>query len=459
MESILQKFSRFFNSIKFEDLPEEAINQAKLLTIDLLGVSIAGLQMTFPRIMIDYLSNIKGKPESTLLGTNTKIPAALAALGNGVIGHALDMDDGYRYGGVHAGISVIPAALACGELNNRSGKSFLLSVICGYEIVSRLAKAVNPSHLKRGFHTTGTIGVFGSTGAAGILFGLSEDEMLSALGMAGMQSAGLLEVLNDGGMMKPLQPGKAGMAGILSVEFAKRGAQGPSFILEGQKGLFKAMTDHVDTNDIFNELGDHYGILDQYVKFHAACRHTHAAVDGLLTLMKAHRLKFNDIENIQVKTYEAAINFCGKNTFPKTVEDAKFNLPYAIAMAAFFGELSNDHFNQDAIDNLHIQSFASRITVSVNEKWEKAYPALRGATVDVTTKENRFSLEVPLAKGEPENQATTDEIITKFTRNANAIKKEYLDDFLDILFNMEKFHIEDLSISMRRLFADQLRSL
>lgn len=458
METILQNFARYFNTIKYEDIPVAVINQAKLLTIDLIGVSISGLQMTFPRMIRDYLSNIGGSPESTLLGTHNKIPASLAALGNGVIAHALDMDDGYRYGGVHAGVAVIPAALSSAEANKRDGKSFLLAVICGYEIVSRIARAVNPSHLKRGFHTTGTIGVFGATAAAGMLSGLNECEMLSAMGMAGMQASGLLEILNDGGMTKPLQPGKAGMAGVLSVELAKRGAKGPSRILEGNKGLFKAMADEVDTTGILLGLGNHYCILDQYIKFHASCRHTHPAIDGLLSLMKDYRLTFDDVENIQIKTYQTAINFCGRSNFPETVEDAKFSLPYSVAMAAYFGDLNNDRFYQNSLENPNIQSFASRVTVEVEEKWEKAYPVERGATVILKTIHNVLKIDVHHPKGEPENPATTDEIVEKFNKNVNSIGIKSIDPLLDTLFNIDGVQVEDLTSILRRLLNDQCRS-
>jgi len=94
------------------------------------------------------------------------VPAIHAALGNGVAAHALDMDDGFRYGGVHAGVAVIPAALALAESLQLSGKQLILSIVCGYEIVNRISKAMNPSHLGRGFHTTGTIGVLGASPTA-----------------------------------------------------------------------------------------------------------------------------------------------------------------------------------------------------------------------------------------------------------------------------------------------------
>jgi len=202
MKTILETFAEHFSKSTFEQLPPEVIEKTKLLIVDYLGVSIAGLKMDFPRMTIDYLESLEGVAQSTLMGATRKVPAIHAALGNGVAGHALDMDDGFRYGGVHAGVAVIPAALAVAESLKLDGKQLILSIVCGYEIVNRISKAMNPSHLGRGFHTTGTIGVLGAAAACGVLFNLNKEQMASALGMAALQSAGLLEILNDGAMVK-----------------------------------------------------------------------------------------------------------------------------------------------------------------------------------------------------------------------------------------------------------------
>jgi 2-methylcitrate dehydratase PrpD len=163
-QTILQTFADYFCAGQFEQIPPEVVHKSKLLMIDLVGVAIAGLKMDFPKMMIEYLADLQGKPEATLFGSTAKVPALHAALGNGVSGHALDMDDGYRFGGVHAGVAVIPAALAYAEANKASGQSLLLSVIMGYEIVNRISKAMNPSHLKSRLSYDRYVGCIGCCG-------------------------------------------------------------------------------------------------------------------------------------------------------------------------------------------------------------------------------------------------------------------------------------------------------
>ena len=451
-QTILQTFAELFCKTQFKDVPPEVVHKAKMLTIDLIGVSIAGLKMDFPRMMIDYLSSLRGTEDATLFGFKEKVPAIHAALGNGVTAHALDMDDGYRFGGVHAGVAVIPAALAYAEVQKADGKAFLLAMILGYDIVNRISKAMNPSHLTRGFHTTGTLGVLGAAAACGVLAGLTKEQMTSAMGIAGLQGAGLLQILVEGAMVKPLHPGKAAMAGVMSVDLAKRGANGPITMLEGEKGLFKAMADEVNTEALFEGLGTHFYLADQYIKLHAACRHIHPAADGVLAVMKEKQLAFADIESVDVATYPVAVSFCGATAMPDTAEGAKFSIAYSVAMAAYYGDVGEDRYVQAVVANPEIQGLASRITSRLDDGWAKAYPSQRGASMVIKSKAGAVhKVDVPLAKGEPENPASDEDIIAKFRHNAEGQDQKLVEEILSLLLSFEKHSVSELTALMLRL--------
>ncbi len=452
MKTILETFAEHFSKSTFEQLPPEVIEKTKLLIVDYLGVSIAGLKMDFPRMTIDYLESLEGVAQSTLMGATRKVPAIHAALGNGVAGHALDMDDGFRYGGVHAGVAVIPAALAVAESLKLDGKQLILSIVCGYEIVNRISKAMNPSHLGRGFHTTGTIGVLGAAAACGVLFNLNKEQMASALGMAALQSAGLLEILNDGAMVKPLHPGKAAMGGVLAVELAKRGAKGPMTALEGEKGLFKAMADSVNTDGLFDGLGSDFYIMGQYIKFHAACRHIHPAIDGLLDIMRKEKISYQEIDALNVTTYPVAISFCGTSTLPETAEAAKFSLASSCAMAAFYGDAGEERYSVETVQNQEIKNLASRVTSSANTRWADAYPRERGANIELrTTSGKKFSTEIPLSKGEPENPASDEDFIRKFKQNTASQSETFSQRILETTLALDSKNVSDLTALLGKL--------
>lgn len=452
MKTILESFAEYFSTATFEQLPPEVVQKTKLLIVDYLGVSIAGLKMDFPRQTIDYLESLEGVEQSTLMGSTRKVPAIHAALGNGVAGHALDMDDGFRYGGVHAGVAVMPAAIALAESLKLDGKQLILSIVCGYEIVNRLAKAMNPSHLGRGFHTTGTLGVLGAAAACGVLAKLNASQMASALGMSALQGAGLLEILNDGAMVKPLHPGKAAMAGVLSIELAKRGAKGPLTALEGEKGMFKAMADSVNTDGLLDGLGSDFFIMGQYIKFHAACRHIHPAIDGLLDIMRKENLSYQEIDALNITTYPVAISFCGTSTAPETAEAAKFSLASSCAMAAFYGDAGEERYSVETVQNHEIQQLATRVTSSANARWADAYPRERGADIELrTTTGKKFLTEVPLSKGEPENPASDEDFIRKFKQNTSAQSVQLSSQILDITLTLDSHPVSQLTALLGKL--------
>lgn len=445
METLIEKFTKFCCKLKFEEISIETVENTKKLLLDLIGVSIAGSQKIFPQMVTDYIESMGGRKESTLLSNRKKVPSLMAAFGNAVCAHALDMDDGYRYGGVHPGVSVIPAALAIGEKNTSSGKDLIVSIVCGYEIICRLAKFINPSHLKRGFHTTGTVGPFGAACASGLLEGLSERQMVNALALSGLQGAGLMEVMVDGAMAKPLNPGKAALSGVISVSLAKRGARAPATMIEGNKGFLKAMSDKFDSENPMSNLGLKFHIDGQYIKLHASCRHTHAPIDALLDIKSEHNLPADQIMNIEIETYQIALDLCGLNQYPKTVEDAKFSLRFVIAMASCLGSVSDDQFDEKNLNNIRIKKLASCINLKLSDKWEREYPKNRGATVIVHTKSgDNLKKEIFLAKGEPENPVSIDDLLIKFNKNTIIKDCEEKNKLIETCMNIEKTNAKKL---------------
>lgn len=157
MDCISMEFAKFAQDLQFENLSDEVVFHAKKVILDLIGVTLAGYRMPFSKMVMDYMTSLGGKPEATIIRKRKKYPAIHAAFVNGVCAHALDMDDGHRYGAVHPASPILPAAIAAAELQGSSGKDLIAATVAGFEVLLRISKAINPSHLLRGFHTTGTV--------------------------------------------------------------------------------------------------------------------------------------------------------------------------------------------------------------------------------------------------------------------------------------------------------------
>ncbi|MBW1713002.1 MAG: MmgE/PrpD family protein [Deltaproteobacteria bacterium] len=421
MGNLSTAYADFVTGLKFQDLPPEVVGQAKKLILDLIGVALAGqATMEFPRLVIDYVSQMGGKPEATVIGLGHKVPAANAALANAASAHALDMDDGHRFGAVHPGTVVIPAALAAAELGGAGTRELIAGVVAGYEVMIRLAKAINPSSLNRGFHATGVTGPLGAAAAAALILGLDRDQTVGAFGLAGLQGSGVLQVNHDslGAKVKPINPAKAAQSGLLSALLALKGARGPLMIFEGRDGFLQALSDQVQEEELRAGLGRVYEIMNTYLKLYAACRHAHAAVDAARSLWAGAGRRPEEIERITVETYPAAIRLAGIAA-PATPSAARFSTQFAVALAVIAGGAGADRFTEEEVADQALQGLAGKVELVESNHWARLYPVQRGATVTVTLRDGqKLSAQVALAKGEPENPADWEEIRAKFTANS-----------------------------------------
>jgi 2-methylcitrate dehydratase PrpD len=449
MKGLSSIYADFITTTQYDQLPPRAIEQTKQLVLDLVGVSLAGYKlMEFPRMVVDYMVSLGGLPEATILCTKGKFPGVNAAFANGTCAHALDMDDGHRFGALHPGTVIIPTAIAATELCKANTKNLITGVVVGYDVMIRIGAAINPSSLNRGFHATGITGVLGAAAAAASIMKLECGETMGALGLAGLQASGLLQVNHDveGAKVKPITPARAAMSGLLSTILARKGAKGPSDIFEGEDGFFKAFADKVEEKFLTQHLGGEFEICNAYVKLYAACRHAHACMDAALGAFQQSHMDVDEIAEIFVETYPAAIRLAGIR-HATTPSAARFSIPFSVALALVKKEAGASQYSEKNIGDERIQNLARKVNLSIAEKWERTYPKKRGATVRIVNHHGgQWISEVDLAKGEPENPATWEELYHKFYSNAALILPEQETRKLgEVIMGLEERKVEDLT--------------
>ncbi|MEM3849036.1 MAG: MmgE/PrpD family protein [Zestosphaera sp.] len=235
--NLVDQLAKFIYEVRYEDLPSEVVEKAKTCFLDYVGVALAGSRTEFGETITKFVKQLGGVGESTVIGDGSAVPSVNAAYVNGALVHIHELDDGHRVAMGHPGASVISAALAVGEKVNASGKELIEAIVVGYDIFIRMGVAVNPSHFRRGFHTTSTCGVLSAAAAAGKLLGLNTDGLGNALGIAATQASGLMEVTRGESVIKPLQPARAAQSGVLSALLAQSGLTAPKTMLDGESGF------------------------------------------------------------------------------------------------------------------------------------------------------------------------------------------------------------------------------
>ena len=440
MENLSQKLSSFVSGLKYEDIPEEAVEYAKILLVDYIASAAAGYRINtaFNRAMEEIYFGMGGSEESTVLFSNRKLPAMNAAMMHGVYVHGADLDDGHRRAMGHPGCSVISALLALSEREKASGKDFIVAMVAGYDVYIRTAAAIQPSHVNRGFHSSGTAGTIAAAAACARLLNLDAEQTENAMALAIIQAGGLILVNESGQACKPINPGKAAYSGMLAALIAAQGIQSSKNALESTKGFFHAFADETDLS-VFDSLGKHFSILDCYIKPYPACRHTHAGADAALELRKQIS-DVKDIDEIVVRIYPVAISLAGKIMTPSSVGEAKFSIAYALCCAMVGGHFGLDDIIDPAHNDPEILALTKKVRIVSDQSMEDPAKGTRGAFVEVRLKNGEvLQKEVPLPKGDPETAMDRKDICEKLKWSAgDLLSEEQQLDITEMLFSFEK---------------------
>ncbi len=450
---ITEKLARIVVDTNYDKLPEEVILKAKQCFTDFLGVALAGSKIHSSEIVKKLFSNCN---ESSVLGS-THLSCIDASLVNGVFAHSLDLDDGHRYAQLHPGCSVIPAALSVSEFRNKTGKDFLSAIVAGYQVSILMGMISNPEHRNLGFHSTGTCGTYGATAASCRAIDLEFDDVVNAFGLAGTQTAGLLESDHAGSPAKHLHAGKAAQSGVMSAMLSENGFEGAPSIIDGNEGFLNAMV--IPGNVSFPTIESYenrldkiimngnYHIMDVYFKKYPICRHLHSSVDAAIEIynqMVSKDVKTEDIVSINVKTYEIASEHDNYN--PNTVEAVRQSLPFAIAISLLNGDLNVNNLEI----NPKIKSLATKVVLENDKEMDKLYPLKRPSKVNISTKNDSYTCSVDLPMGEPEHPFNQHEILEKFHYLNPKVDREVL----GIIDELESYKMRELMNILNKEFKD-----
>jgi 2-methylcitrate dehydratase PrpD len=368
------------------------------------------------------LARTAGSGPCTVLGTPASVTAEYAALANGTAAHSVELDDTHQAGSIHPGVVMFSVAIALSELNPEiNAAEFASAVVAGYEVSTRLAMAVQPKfHYALGFHPTSTCGVFGAAVTAAKLMRLGEEQMLSAVGIAGSMAAGSLEFLAEGTWTKRLHPGLAAQNGILAAQLAAQGFRGPATILEGRDGFLHGYSREAKPELVTQNLGRDFEILHTAVKPHACCRYMQAPIDALLALARENDIPAAQVERVEIAVLEAGWSLIceprERKNSPANTVDAQFSMPYGAAVALLHRNAGLDQFAARNFESPELKALMSKVVLVKDQRIDEKFPKEWAAIVGVVLKDGkRYEKHVRFPKGDPENPLTWDELAAKFT--------------------------------------------
>lgn len=430
------RLARYMVKARDTALPDNVMTECKHRILDTFGAMISGARMHPGEMAVKYIKTLGGNEQASVIASQFRTTTVNAALVNAMCAHSDETDDFEPVTKAHPGSAVVPAALAMGEKERRSGMDMIRAVALGYDMTCRLLMALGPD-LVRGSHRSaeGTSSTFGSLGSAASLARLDEKGMRFAISYASQQVAGLWSWVKDEDHIEKSFDfaGMGARNGVQAVTMVQAGLTGVFDVLDGTHNLFIALSTDPKPEEMLNGLGSRFYVTETAIKTFSVGYPIQSPLDAMLTLRKAHNLTPDKVKSILVKIPTDATGIVGTSAMPDV------NCPHLVAVALVRGAVSFvDSHDQALMKDPKILEQRAKVTV-VGDKALMDPAAPRGAVVEVTMtdgqKVEHFTKYPP---GTKENPLSTEAVAAK-TRDliAPVLGKDKANKLIDQIIKLE----------------------
>jgi 2-methylcitrate dehydratase PrpD len=450
-----RRLARHAATLRYEALPPALVELTKQCVLDTLGVTIGASSLSpEATIVADYVHDLGGKPESTILGFGGKAPAPWVVFVNGSLGHMLDYDD---LGGGHVSIVTVPVAFALAEkCGGMSGRDLITAIAAGADVMTRLTLAIRIPDwtMTEGWFATQLLGFVGGAATAARALGLDEEGTENALGIGFNQMSGSRQMaVGAATHMRSMQAGFSGQGAVLAAELARRGIIGSKEILEGRYGLFKTYvrTNEPDWDAVGGGLGTRFPLLDTHgFKVWPACGYTRPVNAAVLQLREELGLRPDDVESITVIGGTRATQLLSepleRKRRPQVSIDGKYSIPFTTAVMMAKGGVTLLDYTDRGLRDPAVLAMADRVSY----RPEGSFPAVVGGsssvsrpTVEIRTKDGKLhARQAEHRPGDPKQPVKREFLEAKFrdcvSFSAKPIPARNIDRAIEMIRDLEK---------------------
>lgn len=414
--------ARFVFETGYGDLPLRSRELAKRCLLDAIGVSLAASGLAdVCRPFSDYAIEQGGRAESTLFGSSVRVPAALAAFANGALAHALDFEDSHDEALLHPNAPTIPAVLAvCEAFGPIRGREAITAIVLGCEVACRIGLALEVPLDRYGWFPPPLIAAFGATAAVGKLLKLDAAQLIDAFSLTLCQATCSAELkTSPHSDIRAVRDAFPAQIAVSSALLARKGVRGFDRPFEGSAGFFALYARGAYSAEVLTSaLGQRFEIDRISFKPWASCRGTHVFIEAAQRLMQAQHLNAREIASVELtgsRLNRMLAEPLEQKRRPATAIDAKFSLPFTVAVALQRGTVTLDDFSPAALRDPATLELASKVSYAYSESQpDTGKEALRGSVTVLTRDGMRHSLEVAEPLGSDRRPMEDDALIAKF---------------------------------------------
>jgi 2-methylcitrate dehydratase len=416
-ETITAEMARWAADLRFEEISDNAVREARRYLLDTLGCALGGFKQEDAEIALEVLDEVAGEGPATVLGSGRSMDVVSASLANALMVRVMDYNDIYWQQDPSHPSDIIPAAMACAERMDKDGRELIVGIVLGHEFEMRLCEAAFPGIRERGWHHA-TLTAFVSPIVAGRMLNLPWEQIQHAIGISasrqatfGAVTAGKLT------MMKNTVDPMATQSGVLAALLAEKGYSGPEHVIDGKEGIVHCLGPEWKLEVLTEGLGESWRIERCGMKAFPTEALTHTPISAVLDIVIGNDLSAEDVATVRIRsTARSADILADPSKYdPRSKETADHSLPYVIAAAVADRQVTPVQFTQEKIMDPRIRAQLNKVEVIADPEIEKVFPELQRADVEVHTTDGRtFSTRLDYPKGDPRNPLTDSEIEAKF---------------------------------------------
>jgi 2-methylcitrate dehydratase PrpD len=412
----------FVAGFSWRDLPEGVRRMTQTVVKDGAAALIAAANPDYStgRLIAGFVRDQGGAPVASVVGHGFKTSEVMAALANGTMGYACDVEPHHPEGILHPVAVMVPTALAVGERTGASGAEFLAAVALGVEVEYRVSVALGPAEqYALGFHPSAVCGAFGAAAAASFLLKLDAGTIERALGLAACQASGMMAWESDPTEnARPFQMGMAARNGVTAARLAASGFGGPAAVFDHGHTVFRAFSRNAAPERLTAGLGERFdGVMELAIKPYSCVSFLHPALDALLGLVREHELTPADIAEIRLFFPRDGIHCIDDN--PLKSHCAQYILPVAVANR---GLQIADIFVDRRLSNPTVAELCKRVTVDSDPELDRLFPDYYASRIELRTGDGRrLTRRNDIARGYPETPMTPEELDGKFRALAGSV--------------------------------------
>jgi len=430
MTAYTKQLSAFIADTTAASIPAEVRGRTLTMIKDGAGALLAAANPAYStgRTIAGHVRTLGGAAQSGVVGHGFRTNAVQAALANGTMGYACDIEPHHPEAILHPIAIMTPVALAVSELEGTTGTDLIAAVAIGCEIEYRASMAIGPAaQYALGFHPSSVCGAFGAAAAAAHLLCLDAEATERALGLAACQASGLMAWESDPTEnARPFQMGLAARNGVTAALLARDGFGGPMEIFDRNHSPLQAFSRTPAPERLTDRLGSVWdGIMELAIKPYSCVSFLHPGLDALLGLVTENDIAAADVETLTIRFPKSGIHCVEDN--PLKSHSAPYILPVTLARRRL--EVA-DIFVDARVSDPEVAALCKRVDVVADDgDLERLFPDFYATEIVIRMTDGReFAARKDIARGYPETPMSDAELAAKFQTLVGSVAPDRVDD-------------------------------